>query len=342
MQCTNGLKQIGIAAQNMVDIHHYLPSGTLQKGLCIDLRASKGWGDYAYRDRLGWINTMLPFIEQTAIYDLVSQNASNGLRPDSVATSVNDKFVKPWDATYNNGTAEVKSPYAMPLPSFLCPSDETRAAEGAIQYTSYRACMGDFWQHWQAEETRGAFAQKGTKTYGLEGIKDGTSNTMLCSEAVISSGNNNRIKGGLAKDVTKATPNMGKASDCNARRGAKGQLSGAYENSASGRRWGDSYHIFGCFTANLPPNSPSCSEAGNETAFVMVSASSNHSGGVNAVACDGSVRFVSETISCTNLDKLPTDAPWNATGEPQWWTSESIYGVWGSFATRAGGESVSF
>jgi hypothetical protein len=65
MQCTNGLKQVGIAAHNMVDTHHYPPYGTLQKGLCVDLIANKSWGGYAVRDRLGWIDTMLPFIEQT-------------------------------------------------------------------------------------------------------------------------------------------------------------------------------------------------------------------------------------------------------------------------------------
>jgi len=71
-----------------------------------------------------------------------------------------------------------------------------------------------------------------------------------------------------------------------------------------------------------------------------MTASSNHTGGVNVAIADGSVTFVSETISVSNLDKTTKDAPWNFAGEAHHYKGPAIYGVWASMGTRNGGESV--
>jgi prepilin-type processing-associated H-X9-DG protein len=54
------------------------------------------------------------------------------------------------------------------------------------------------------------------------------------------------------------------------------------------------------FYALLPPNSPSC--AGDST-HVWVSASSNHTNGVNVSFLDGSVRFINDSIETKNLNR---------------------------------------
>ncbi|MBR6387675.1 MAG: DUF1559 domain-containing protein, partial [Thermoguttaceae bacterium] len=55
---------------------------------------------------------------------------------------------------------------------------------------------------------------------------------------------------------------------------------------------------------------------------------SNHSGGVNVGMLDGSVRFVSETIDCGNLNAYQVTA------------GKSPYGVWGAMGSPQGGETT--
>jgi len=71
----------------------------------------------------------------------------------------------------------------------------------------------------------------------------------------------------------------------------------------------------------------------------MRAASSEHTGGVNTLLGDGSVTFISDTISTTNLDLTPADFGADS-NNPQWYNGPSIYGVWGSLGTISGGESV--
>jgi prepilin-type processing-associated H-X9-DG protein len=53
----------------------------------------------------------------------------------------------------------------------------------------------------------------------------------------------------------------------------------------------------------LPPNSPNCH---NDWHKALITASSNHSGGVNVGFLDGSVHFVSDTINTVNLNRAST------------------------------------
>ena len=67
--------------------------------------------------------------------------------------------------------------------------------------------------------------------------------------------------------------------------------------------------------------------------WMFLSANSNHSGGVNCVMTDGSVRFVSETVDCGSL---------SGTHKPrEYFSKASPFGVWGALGTISGGETKS-
>jgi prepilin-type processing-associated H-X9-DG protein len=72
-------------------------------------------------------------------------------------------------------------------------------------------------------------------------------------------------------------------------------------------------------------------------------ASSYHPGGANVTMCDGTVRFVSETIDAGNLVMTSTEIRTKtgiASGEITGvYTGPSIWGVWGNLGTPGGGEN---
>ncbi|MDO5567617.1 MAG: DUF1559 domain-containing protein, partial [Planctomycetia bacterium] len=105
--------------------------------------------------------------------------------------------------------------------------------------------------------------------------------------------------------------------------------------------WQDGRVNTAMFTTVLAPNSPQCARANHVEGYY--SASSNHSGGANALRADGSVMFVSETINTGDLDYAVADGgtasyPSNeAKKEP---FGPSPFGVWGALGSISGGESV--
>ena len=95
--------------------------------------------------------------------------------------------------------------------------------------------------------------------------------------------------------------------------------------------WSDGRATTTSVSTVLPPNSPSClyPYPCDGMAWGFFSAQSNHSGGVNVGLADGSVRFVSDTVDCGNLNARCVRS------------GKSPYGVWGAMGSPQGGETVS-
>ncbi|MDR1142388.1 MAG: DUF1559 domain-containing protein [Planctomycetaceae bacterium] len=313
MQCVNNLKQFGIAAHNHHDTHETLPP-----------MANTNLGNK------GWAVMLLPFMEQTALYDAIgtsgTSNAVNG------TTNYSAFGANPWDKNYR--------PWLAKIPMRLCPSDPTGSEEDGIEVglINYRACFGDYTVGWgQAAASnvtalRGCFIKQHGRT--LATITDGTSNTLIFGERLIGTTVPNlRLLNDFACPAsggTDGTPAwcMGTI-DPNDRQKFKSTFNSYHW---SGREWAAGEYYYVGFTGILPPNAPSCILwSGGYANDCIITLSSHHTGGVNVTLADASCRFLSNTIHHDGLSV----AAWGAK------TGNSPYGIIGALSTINGGENIS-
>ena len=317
MQCSNNFKQISLALHTYHDAYQGFP-------------AARGWftpiadADHT-PDVWGEQLVLLPFVEQAALYEAITAK---------IKTSTVALEYAPW----NIGVLD-----NVRIASLCCPSDgdsKSSAPGYAFGRSSIMSCRGDviarseFWSggltdpDWAAGTRRGAFAPINWKNMGA--ISDGTSNTIVFSEAVTSNANggDRRVKGGVVCDFAtfKENPSL-----ClNQRDPAnRSQLlpTAAIHATYRGTRILDGRLAMSGFSTILPPNSPSCTPNDHNAGWALYSATSYHTGGVNVGLGDGSVRFVSDTIDTNRLDVRQ-----NLSGA-------SPYGVWGAYGSINGGES---
>jgi prepilin-type N-terminal cleavage/methylation domain-containing protein/prepilin-type processing-associated H-X9-DG protein len=345
-QCTNQLKQIGLAVHNFHSAKNHLPCLARSKELCFDIWKKYHWtttndtgqvsNNYTNRQRFSIFVELLPFMEQSVVFDAVMADIDR-----------NDTNVAPW-RTFAN------SPYYAKLPYLLCPSDSERNSSEPNEpgLSSYRGCKGDVWMPADYYECRGAFNGALPLVTDIGFITDGTSNTIGFSETAISPPEPDvaNIRGGVAvglaaeeDKITADTP-----IDCLGRTN-NGQLTGTLDGQASrfqhkGRRWADGHMLYTAFLTILPPNSPTCSETTNAETWTLTAAGSYHSGGVNVAMVDGAVRFISDTIHIDNLDKNLVQYEQDKTGvniiNGRKYSGPSIHGVWGALGSAIGNESV--
>ncbi|MDR2755762.1 MAG: DUF1559 domain-containing protein [Planctomycetaceae bacterium] len=353
MQCTNQQKQIVLACHNFHDTYEYLPQANHSYNLCVQVyEANKtAWGNnnYRNRERQSYLCDLLPYIEQSAVYDAVKTNVTGGLKPTE--TDLTNQFLTPWTGGYDptGGTDNTTpSPWCAKITTFMCPSEANKNVtdENTMGITSYRCNRGDLWMDWNYYESRGPFGDGRFTKNNFAAITDGTSNTVFISEAAIgpAATKTARVLGGIAF-TGDSSGSSAKPKSCIDKRGTGGNLIDAVNNigtNTSGRRWGDSRTTYTQFFTILPPNSPHCIQGttnGTEN-WNLVSASSFHSGGVNVGFGDGSIKFVSETIQTQNLDKHGKEIN-SSIANPQNYTGPAFYGIWASLGTINGGETVS-
>ena len=336
-QCTSSVRQIALSAHNFISTQNRLPNNGNDK-------IWLGYKRAGTNDRIDAVDvysalvTLLPYLEQAPLHDQITGYCSTAA---GRATYVNENIPEPWNG--NNMTNGTRNPFCNEIPAFMCPSDPnapTGMAMGQTGHTTYHLCRGDWTigDNWGENTRLRGIARHGN--YGevsLASITDGTSNTIFVSESCASQvGTDSRIRSGVAND---ADIHGRPAGNCVSRRADSQTISGNLW-SAKGHRWSDSRTIYTGFMCALPPNAPSCASRGDDwNGCMAITASSNHSGGVNVGMCDGSVRFVSDSVACGNIGAV-LGAPTN-TGEGHHWTGPSTGGVWGSLATPAGGEVVS-
>ena len=286
IQCTNNLKQLGLALQNYHDVHNSLPPGRIAAAGCPR-------DFFVGCQNTTWFVMMLPQFEQSALYNAFNfELGSEG------------PFLPLPLGFFANSTVG-----ATRVNMFQCPSDRVESYQIPQSYAggilsgpifskgNYAAAWGNtYWGQDLPAAASFGFTDPVTKAparwlpsaFGHQApvrismITDGTSNTVFVSEVLQGSRNDQRgvvwsCNVGAASFFTRFTPNKFKDYY-------------GLENDAD--RLSDS---IGCFTE--PPRLP-CQTAtlGNPHQTAFAGSKSYHPGGVNCAFGDGSVRFVKESV----------------------------------------------
>ncbi len=270
--CINNLKQIALAFHSYESSSTVLPPG--KKGCC--------WGT--------WLVYTLPYLDQTPLYN--AWNAMGNNTPGWPA---------PYDTDFRYFGAANVTVTSTRLLAYLCPSDLTNAPLSTTLGGATFACTSQNYAVNFGNTIAAQTEYQGTPFLGapfsdigspladhnqpahacvpLSAITDGLSNTLLLSEVIVGQGLDLRgfsWWGDAAAFEALHPPNT------------------SFPDV-----------LFSAYYCNNQSPNPPC--MGATTAIPdNYSARSRHPGGVNAALCDGSIRFVKNSISISVWRKMST------------------------------------
>ena len=327
MSCSNNLKQQGLALHNFADSHDgRFPAALINSGRCnvaggtqgsnysgpeVDLKAIYGAAapgssasNYRVFNHTGFV-ALLTYIEQDNLFRQYSYTSiSNGSNPYG-------QPVGPDPAGNPNRIVA-----STPIPTYTCPGDDkpaevvtaTNAAgdfyerlSPGVARSNYFFNTGyytDYDRDWAVSATwaRGPFGNNGASSIG--NIPDGTSNTIAIGEGIQKhrtstsygpywgGGTHTAVHG----RILQYTP------------GLVQQSGGVGPTSCSGAACGVQYCIAYC-GINAPNNrmvNPSATGTSADFQYAW-QFSSRHPGGANFLFCDGSVKFLRDSIDYVSV-----------------------------------------
>lgn len=316
LQCTNNLKQIGLSMHNYHSTNEVFPMAASKN--CNSDPASNCPG---FADWRGWsaLGTALPFVEQTALYNAINF---------SMAEEIHDAIPAPENATV----------VATKVNAFMCPSDPF---VGQFNINNYHSCYGTT-SDWPSGPNNGSGNMQNADgngstgmfavwiSYGIRDNTDGTSGTLLFSEALVGDNKGNESTNGRGAGTgVNGSHYRGNGVVVNAAKFEVDDFTSSPANVAGilnslqlcatefanpnsklitshrGYRWA-SFSEGSAFNVAQTPNdrtypmnvcrgqgNPSQSDNGSNS----LPASSSHPGGVNTLFVDGSVRFIKDSVN---------------------------------------------
>ena len=307
MQCSNNLKQIGLAAHNFESAHKAFPARRHSK-VFTESNGNKVTG---YSDATPQV-MLLPYVEQANLMNL--WNLDYNVNSDvAIHTSI------PVRLNVNLAARQTEVPF------FLCPSDPSPNKQSGAGRLNYYGAIGGA-RYLGGSNIDGIFAQPnpaaGSVMPGnaIGAISDGTSNTAMFAE----------VKRGtsVAGGYDETTLHIGGSiTNLNDGRNVPNCLDGGWDTGTNAIRYiGQQYYRAAvsftfAFTSTLPVNwnkkavTPNRRYNCGDSAFVNahIAASSYHTGGALVGRADGSVTMVSDSVD---------------------------FAAWQAFGSRSGGEVV--
>lgn len=295
MQCSNNLKQLGLAAHNFESSYKYLPPGEWTRAATT-----------ASTTRPAWTTVVLGFLEQSNKFNQFDFKVDVNTDPKNEPARSQD------------------------VPAFVCPSEPSSAqfstSTGAtVGRLNYFGSIGGAADSRQADGLAGIFSgnfsnvalnetPKGVK---FGSITDGTSNTALHSEVMRKFGDTsvvNYTTNRQSGDISTGVPLVDGRNDVGCRAGS---TAGTRINYVGLQYYRGGINHTSLYTHTLPinwnknTNNPltqryTCGDSSFRRAHI--NAGSYHTGGANAVLCDGSVRFFGDSTDFTVWYALGTRA----------------------------------
>jgi len=290
-QCVNNLKQMGLAIHNFEGVNGFLPPALVNSGRfgCSPCPQAASYYPtdaqwYVY-NHSGFI-FLLPGLEQENLFRQYNQTVPGSLsNPYGVAMAPNFGLLT---ATHPNAFVQSQK-----LKVFTCPSDRDP------EVISNAFSQGDFYQRPNTARSNYLFSagpqtDYSSPTAGNDGANSGAF------------GHNTKVKFSGINDGTSNTIAIGESVQVK---------SGAGTASVFGPYWGSGTHTATMgytpagdprFNVNAAFDS-TCTPRGPQCVYAWVF-SSYHTGGANFVLCDGSVKFIRQTINYNDFYAMNTRA----------------------------------
>jgi prepilin-type N-terminal cleavage/methylation domain-containing protein len=279
MSCSNNLRQIGLAMHNHESAVRRFPAGSVAMEYAD--APNTPWTFY----RWSALAMLSPYLENTAAYNILDlskplYNANFAVTPENIT-----------------GSQTI-------VPTFLCPSDETRRLHPSFGPTNYAVCTGTGLNGGSPLQTDGIFHVNSSSR--LRNITDGTSNTIAASESVLGASGNTKRDPMHAYGFTFTTPLTENA--------CRTPLAWNYADPR-GFAWVNGEYRCALYNHYFGPNSNRNDCMGVRmgggpeiiyTPFGWRAARSKHTGGVMVLKADGSVSFTANPIELSTWRALST------------------------------------
>ncbi|WP_165231914.1 DUF1559 family PulG-like putative transporter [Aquisphaera insulae] len=319
-QCTNNLKQLGLAMHNYVSANEALPP------VSVDNQRFSNGSDIPGMGRQNWSQhaRLLPYMEQGTLYNAINWNfgarwddGNNGYYPkDPVGNPPDD------GAAMGGMAIPQMTVLVTMINSFLCPSDTNPGGSGKMVVNGTSKLVGTFnypvniglnrritggvadssWKLTGPNYVASNWDNAVNTTTNLTTFQDGTSNTVIFSEWI----KGQAVGTGSSKNGLLEVYNLGQNSNYVTSDYKFKQICDAVPitNANQNWQWKGEWWGFGgttIYSHTQTPNRTSCAygdvgQDGRGT-ITMIAASSNHPGGVNTLFMDGSVRFIKSSIN---------------------------------------------